>query len=147
LRCNIVTGLEPTPPWLDVSQLLGQFAPERLLAQRRYRAFIRAGLENGAVAPPIESEIYLAERAYIRRLGGKPSASPEIPRLERQPIAVPLEQLLRANGDRAIVRAYRAGGYTLREIADVLGLHYSTVSRRLAAQEGERPPISLRCKT
>lgn len=39
-------GLEPAPPWLDLAQLLGQFAAERRLAERRYRAFIRAGLES-----------------------------------------------------------------------------------------------------
>jgi REP element-mobilizing transposase RayT len=133
-------GLESPPRWLDVDQLLGQFAPERALAQRRYRAFIRVGLEHAAVTPS-ESEIYVAERTYIRRRGGKPNGSPEIPRIQRKPIAVPLEQLFRANGDHAITRAYREGGYTLREIADVLGVHYSTISRRLAAQERERPPI------
>jgi REP element-mobilizing transposase RayT len=137
-------GLELPPRWLDVEQLLGQFASERALAQRRYCAFIRAGLDNAAATPPIESEIYLAERAYIRRRGGKPSASPEIPRLQRQPIAVPLERLLRTNADQAIACAYREGGYTLREIAAAVGVHYSTISRRLAAQE---PALSLRRKT
>jgi putative transposase len=38
-------GLEPAPPWLDVAQLLGQFALDRRLGQRRYRAFARAALE------------------------------------------------------------------------------------------------------
>ncbi|MCP4375622.1 MAG: helix-turn-helix domain-containing protein [bacterium] len=29
----------------------------------------------------------------------------------------------------AMVSAYKSGGYTLKEIADHYGLHYSTVSR------------------
>jgi putative transposase len=132
-------GLEPAPQWLDSDQLLAHFAPDRALAQRRYRAFIRAGLENAAGSPPAESQIYLASRGYIRRRGGKPDGSLEIPRVQREPIAVPLEHHLRANSDEGITRAYREGGFTLREIADALGVHYSTVSRRLVAQE-EKPP-------
>ena len=37
---------------------------------------------------------------------------------------------------RAVLIAYRECGYKLREIADFLGVHYSTVSRRLKQQEG-----------
>jgi putative transposase len=128
-------GLEPAPPWLDVDGLLGHFGADRGLAQRAYRAFIRAGLEDGLDRPPAESGIYLATRPYIRRRGGAPNGSPEIPRIQREPIAVPLERLLRANGDEGIALAVREGGFTLREIADALAVHYSTVSRRLAAQE------------
>jgi putative transposase len=132
---QVTAGLEPAPPWLDSDQLLGHFAPDRALAQRRYRAFIREGLEDGAGRPPVESQIYLATRAYVRRHGGKLDGSPEIPRIQREPIAVPLEHHLRANGDEGIALAYREGGFTLREIAAALDVHYSTISRRLAAQE------------
>ena len=128
-------GLEPAPPWLDVDQLLGHFASNRAVARRRYRAFIRAGIENAAGRPPVESEIYLATREYVRRRGGDPEGSLEIPRAQREPIAVPLKRQLRASGDDGIALAYREGGFTLREIAAAVGVHYSTVSRRLAAQE------------
>lgn len=128
-------GLEPAPPWLDVDQLLGQFAPRRALARRRYRAFVRECLEEPGARPPVESEIYLATRAYVRRRGGKPNGSREIPRIQREPIAVPLEVFLRTNGDEGVARAYREGGFRLREIADALGVHYSTISRRIGAQE------------
>jgi putative transposase len=140
-------GLAPAPPWLDLDELLGLFAPDRLIAQRRYRAFVRAGLERRHEPLPVEGEIYLAGREYIRRRGGNPNSSPEIPRAQREPIAVSLERLLHTSGERAIVRAYREGGYTQREIAAVLGLHYSTISRRLAAQEREMPPVLLHAKT
>jgi putative transposase len=132
-------GLEPAPPWLDSDQVLGHFAADRALAQRRYRSFVRAGLENTVGTLPVESEIYLATRAYVRRRGGNPNGSREIPRIQREPIKVPLEHHLRANGDEGIRLAYREGGFTLREIADALGVHYSTISRRLAAQE--RQPL------
>jgi putative transposase len=132
-------GLEPVPPWLDVDQLLAHFGPERTIAHRRYRAFIRAGVEDAVGRPSVEAALYLATRKYIRRRGGKPGGSAETPRIQREPIAVPLERLLRANGDEGIALAYREGGFTLREIADALGVHYSTISRRLAAEEPKAP--------
>jgi DNA-binding MarR family transcriptional regulator len=39
------------------------------------------------------------------------------------------------NGERAIVQAYKEHGYRLREIADHLGIHYATVSRKLTQME------------
>jgi len=38
-------------------------------------------------------------------------------------------------GDRGIAVAYRRHGYRLREIAEHLGVHYATVSRRLRKVE------------
>lgn len=128
-------GFEPAPEWLELDQLLGQFASDRRLARRRYRAFIRAGLADVHRPLPTDRDIYLAEPDYIRRRGGNPNGSPEIPRVQRRPITARLEDLLRANSDAAIASAYREGGYTLREIADVLGVHYSTISRRVASHE------------
>jgi putative transposase len=141
-------GLEPAPPWLELDRLLEHFAPERTLAQRRYRAFIRAGLHQPQRLRPATSKLYLAQRPYIRRHGGKPNGSPEIPRTQREPIAHSLEQLFHADNGQAIAHAYHEAGYTLREIADALDLHYSTISRRLAAHEHNASRLSLlRCKT
>jgi putative transposase len=94
-------GLEPAPRCLDSEQLLAELDGQRPLAQRRYRAFVRAGLEDPETLS-VESEIYLAERAYIRRRRGEPEGSPEIPRAQREPLVVPLEQLLRAGNRKAI---------------------------------------------
>lgn len=50
-----------------------------------------------------------------------------------------LEALFRRTGDRRkmIHRAYRQYGYRLAEIADHLGVHAATVSRRLKRAEEE----------
>jgi transposase len=57
-----------------------------------------------------------------------------VPRPQREPIRCSLEELLRARRDAALALAYRQG-YSLRELASVLGVHYSTVSRRLKREE------------
>jgi REP element-mobilizing transposase RayT len=127
-------GLAPRPSWLALDRLLEQFAGTRAVAHRRYSRFIREGIEERADLGP-EAEIYLADRPHIRRHRAKAGASSEIPRVQRMPIAAPLAELLRADMNQTLVRAYKNGGYTLREIADALGVHYSTISRRLAADE------------
>ncbi|MDQ2981650.1 MAG: transposase [Actinomycetota bacterium] len=141
-------GFAPAPFFLALDRLLEQFAPERERAQRAYRAFVRNGLGVATPWQGAEGALYLADKPYIRRRGSGVRASPESPRRQREPITVSLEELLRSEGDRAILRAYREGGYRLREIAAALDVHYSTVSRRLAAQEqaAARGDL-LRCKT
>jgi len=41
--------------------------------------------------------------------------------------------------DTAVFEAFRSGGYSMREIGDYVGLHYSTISRIIGrnAWEGE----------
>jgi hypothetical protein len=54
----------------------------------------------------------------------------EVPSTQRRPVARALAYYQATNPDRntAIVRAYAAGGYTLKAIGEHFGLHYSTVS-------------------
>ncbi|MEA3278662.1 MAG: hypothetical protein U9Q81_25865, partial [Pseudomonadota bacterium] len=40
--------------------------------------------------------------------------------------------------DRAIAAAYASGGYTMQEIGDYFGLHYSRISKIVQAASGAR---------
>ena len=59
----------------------------------------------------------------------------EIPRIQVEPLPPTLEQIFAAKPPQPIARAYRRHGYTLKQIADYLGCSYSTISRRLRAEE------------
>ncbi len=54
----------------------------------------------------------------------------EIPSSQRRPKAKELAyyDASSQNRNEGIVKAYRSGGYTLKEIGNYLGVHYSTVS-------------------
>jgi IS30 family transposase len=41
--------------------------------------------------------------------------------------------------DRAIFEAFRSGGYSMREIGDQVGLHYSTISRIISHTDAQPP--------
>jgi len=40
-----------------------------------------------------------------------------------------------------IVEAYREHGYTMKQVAEHLGVHYATVSRRLRKLEGTKKRV------
>ncbi|MGE0826478.1 MAG: helix-turn-helix domain-containing protein [Candidatus Binatia bacterium] len=79
--------------------------------------------------------MYYGEEAFVTRVA-KSTQSREVPRRQRQPSRPPLGQLMKKDTPEAIGRAYREYGYRLAEIAQHLGVHYATVSRRL--QQFER---------
>ena len=67
----------------------------------------------------------------------------EIPRLQRRARVPPLE-VFAAMPDRnsAISKAYASGRYSQKEIAQVFGIHYATVSRivKVKTDASHNPP-------
>ena len=121
------TGESP-PGFLAVDELLAHFASDRDRARRSYRELTAGDPQaegihgNGAL---VGSDEFVAR--HLR--GHEPS--PEIPSAQRRLPPPPLGLLL-ARGEReAIARAYELG-YTMPAIARELGVHPSTVSRRLS---------------
>jgi putative transposase len=130
-------GLAPPPRFLACERVLELFSDDPEHAVRSYRAFVREGLHlPDPNAQPV-AEIYLGDRNFVRGRKPRRRVSHEIPRPQREPIRCSLEKLLNVRGDDAIAVAYREG-YSLRELADVLGVHYSTVSRQLKREERAR---------
>jgi len=63
----------------------------------------------------------------------------EVPAAQRRPEAQEIEYYAGRFEDRdqAIVATYHSGGYTMKEIGDYFGLHYSRVSRILKKAEAK----------
>ena len=68
----------------------------------------------------------------------------EIPSSQRRPAPRSLDEFERLARDRnsAIVNAYRSGGYTLKDIGDHFGLHYSTVSGNIKQLADPAPKLN-----
>jgi putative transposase len=64
----------------------------------------------------------------------------EVPRAQRRPLAKPLGDFSRRYPDRreAMARAFQTGVYSMQEITDYFGVHYSTVSRAVRRLETGR---------
>lgn len=63
----------------------------------------------------------------------------EIPSSQRRPVPESLATYEKSSEtrDAAIVQAYESGGFSMREIGDYFGLHYSRVSRIFANAKGK----------
>jgi hypothetical protein len=81
----------------------------------------------------LRNQIYLGGKQFDEGMqsliDGEKELS-EIPVSQRRPLAKPLATYEKHAMDRnsEIVAAYESGGYTLKELGEYFGLHYSTVS-------------------
>ena len=127
-----IAGLEEVPPFLTTETILSQFGRRRRRAQAAYRTFVESGL---SAAMDIRGE-RVGTESFLRDRHGIDPPLAEIKREQIEPVRPSLEELF-SRSSSPIHAAYRAHGYALREIAEHLGCHYSTVSRRLREQEAE----------
>lgn len=128
---------ETRPPvWLTTDWILGQFGQRVGPAQERYRTFVAKG--RGAARPweQLTGQIYLGSEEFVAQ--HQPNrVIRDIPRRQTQAQRPSLRVLFQRKGEpaRLIHTAYRQYGYRLVEIADYLGVHAATVSRRLKQAE------------
>lgn len=132
------TGKAKPPSWFSTDWILAQFGRSRRRAQRLYHQFIMEGITKEAPWKDLKGQIFLGDQGFIegcKRILNPSTDLQEIPRLqryaERPVLAELMNEVMRRNKaqrDRTIYRAHVAYGYTLKEIADHLRVHYTTVS-------------------
>ena len=129
-------GETNVPAWLTIDWLLGQFGPRVGPAQAKYRAFVAEGRNGPRPWDQLTGQIYLGSERFVAR--HQPDrVIRDIPRRQTQAQRPSLRVLFQRKGEsaRLIYTAYRQYGYRLAEIADHLGVHAATVSRRLNQAE------------
>lgn len=129
-------GEGEAPVWLTVDWVRGQFGSRHRDAQERYRTFVAEGRGGPRPWDQLQGQIYLGSEDFIAQ--HQPDrVIREIPRRQTQALRPPLRVLFQRKQAQArlIHDAYRHHGYRLAEIADYLGVHYATVSRRLKQAE------------
>lgn len=135
-------GQADRPEWLQTDWVLGQFGARRNRAREKYVDFVLAGVGLPSVWDNVRSQIYLGSEAFAERLrkqAPKDTDLGEIPRIQRRAVAKPLSSFVKAaqgNRDAAIALAFQSGDYTMKQIAEHFGVHYSTVSRAVKKAEG-----------
>lgn len=124
-------GLAPAAPFLTTDWVLGQFSDRRNVARERLSAFVGRGTDEDT---PLLGGVYAATEAFVASCLADLEPVAEVPRREWQPVRPPLDGVF-ARERLPVAAAYRRYGYTLGEIAQHLGCHYATVSRRLRREE------------
>ena len=139
------SGMTDAPSFLTVDWILAQFHRNKRRAAELYRDFVRAG--RGVEAwGELRGGILLGSDDFVDKL--KPLLSDyaslkEVPRRERLTARPSLAKLFAKVADKTtrnecIYEALRVHGYTLQEVGDAVGLHYSTVSRIATRMADER---------
>lgn len=140
-------GKKEVPGFLTVDWILSRFSQERREAQRKYAEFVRAGIKEpspwavlkgqiflGGEDFPGKMETLLSKRSYIKGI-------PRAQRLAHRPGLVKILSSKTAMGtkerNRRVYDAHVKYAYTLKEIADFLGIHYTTVSKAVKEAEGK----------
>jgi putative transposase len=139
------TGTAKTPQWLTTDWILAQFSRSRRRAQKLYHQFIMEGITKETPWKDLKGQIFLGTKGFIEECKHNLDVSGdlrEIPRLQRYAERPVLGELLheemrrdKVRRNRAIYHAHVKYGYTLREIADRLGVHYTTVSKVLNEED------------
>ena len=129
-------GLSSAPSFLTVDWILSQFSDDREEAQLLYRKFVSEGVGKSPW-DELRGQIYLGSEKFIESIPRPGTKLSEVPRKQRLPDRPTLEEIFAdvATTDEGILKAYREHGYTMREIAEYLGVHYATVSRHLRRAE------------
>jgi len=132
-----------TPDFLSVEWVLGQFGKTKKEARKRYREFIADGLVSSEENPweKLVGQIILGGADFVADIQGRLSESREIgeiPRVQRFPGRPSLKSLFlgleiqeKSFRNKQIEISHMQYGYTLKEIADQLKIHYTTVSKVL----------------
>jgi hypothetical protein len=136
------TGGETKPyPCLTTDWVLGQFSGKRGKAESGYRQFVGWGIGKPTIWTAVRGQAILGEEGFVDRLADhlrRRKDIPEIPRSQRYANRPSLESLFDgralknvARRNKAICDAVEKHGYRQREVADHLGLYFTSVRRIL----------------
>ncbi|MFH1702149.1 MAG: transposase [Nitrospirota bacterium] len=132
-------GLEKSHSCLTTDWVLSQFGSKTGLARQRYKEFVKAGIGEEPIWSNLKGQILLGEDTFIEKfmnyLKGREGVR-EIPKRQRYINRPSLDRLFerdvlrnKQKRDKKIAEATERYGYSQKEVADYLGMHYSTISR------------------
>ncbi len=132
-------GVEKPHSCLTTDWILGQFGRNRGEVGKRYREFVRTGIGAESIWSKVRGQSLLGKEDFVERLIGYVRGYEdieEIPKSQRYMTRPKLDSLLtkrvlvdRNKRDSRVVEAVERYGYSQKEVADYLGMHYSTISR------------------
>jgi REP element-mobilizing transposase RayT len=128
-------GKEKPHACLTAEWIVGQFGKKEREARKRYREFVEAGIGEH-LWDKVKGQSILGEEDFITSLIGYVKGQrdiKEIPKEQRFVHRPALEEVFRQSvvkeRNRKIRQAVEEHGYSHREVAAHLGIHYTTVSR------------------
>jgi REP element-mobilizing transposase RayT len=131
-------------PCLQTDWVLGQFGRRREHAERSYREFVKAGIRKKDLWKDVQGQSILGEEGFgdtlldyvkgYQEIQDIPKSQRYIDRPELHDIITEKELSDKKKRNQKIIEAIERYGYSQREIARYLGMHYASISR-LARRE------------
>jgi putative transposase len=132
---RVTAGLSENTRLVSTDCLLAQFGHDSIEAQREYRRFVAQGC-GSSPWKQLKGQIYLGSESFVANLPKRDATLREIPKMQRFADRPTMSDIFSAGASaEAIHRAYRDYGYTQRAIAQHMGVHYATISRRIRKWE------------
>ena len=145
-------GIDKKPKFLTTKWILSQFSQTQGRAQSLYETFVQQGIGKESPFNELKGRIILGKDRFIEKIREhieKRGQIGEVSRVERFATRLRLDEIFEEGidkgvRDRKIYIAHVRYGYKLKEIADYLGIHYSTVSKALKRyQESKNSKIKI----
>lgn len=137
-------GMKKSPEFLTTDWILGLFGKNKTKAQQLYRKFVKEGMEISSPWDDLQGQILLGKENFVGKFSEMLYDKLEIKEIPREQrflnrpkltTLFPKEQGKDKRNDKIYI-AHIKYGYRLREIADYLGIHYTTVSKVVKNAEG-----------
>lgn len=128
------TGLTSRPEWLNTDWILSNFSRKKSDAITGYRNFIAAGKGQPSPLDDLKNQIFLGDDDFVEEMQcliDEKISLDEIPSSQKKQRLKILENYQKhaTSRNEAIINAYQSGGYSMVEIANHFGLHYSSISK------------------
>lgn len=131
-------------PCLTTDWILSQFTKEPKKAVREYQAFVSSGIKTESPLKAVRGQLFLGQENFIdgiKHLMSSKENLKEITKKQRYVTRPPLNEILKYQNkksrDQAMYQAHLQYGYTLKDIAEYIGVHYTTVSKVIKRIEGK----------
>lgn len=127
-------GQSNDPEWLETEWILSGFSSSKKVAQDRYRKFVAKGNNQPSPWEGLKNQVFLGSEEFVEKTRSRLESDmdlSEIPSAQRRKRPKSLVAYAKEHHDRdtAIAEAYASGGYSMKEIGQHFGIHYSRVSR------------------
>ncbi|MCL5774370.1 MAG: transposase [Firmicutes bacterium] len=134
--------------FLTIDWILSQFGINMLEAKAKYKKFVLEGVKDDFSLGILKGQIFLGKDGFagaFKKLLESTESLEEVPKIQRYAARLPLEEIFKKENlrnkrlkDKAIYEAYAYNGYKLKEIADYIGVHYTSISRAIKRVEAEK---------
>ena len=129
-------------PGLFTDWILSQFGKDKEKASHLYQTFVLSCTKAASPLKEVKGQLYLGKETFKKQISPHlkdKEKSKEIPRKQRYIHRPGLKDLLNFGNkhqrDQAIYITHVHHGYTLKDIAEYLGIHYATASRAVKRME------------